>query len=105
MATKTDLANVLSRHIGRENGITANNLAGLLQALPRTVRSLISELRMDGIAVCGHPSAGYYIAATSEELEETCQFLRGRAMHSLAIESKLRKVPMEDLVGQLHLNT
>lgn len=105
MASKTELANILARHTGRENGITANNLAGLLQALPRTVRSLVSDLRMEGMAVCGHPTTGYYIAATAEELDETCKFLRRRALHSLTLESKLRNVPMEDLVGQLHLNT
>jgi hypothetical protein len=55
--------------------------------------------------VCGHPATGYFIASNREELEETCQFLRSRAMHSLVLEAKLRGLPLADLVGQLRLKT
>ena len=103
--TKTDLQVILERHIGRENGLTAANLAAALYCNQRTVRELITELREDGVAVCGHPATGYFIARTSAELEETCQFLRSRAMHSLVLESKLRGLPLADLVGQLRLKT
>ncbi len=107
--TKSDLQVLLERHIGRSRGVTAAYLAGLLN-LPlasgmRTVRELITELRQDGVAVCGHPASGYFIAQTQAELEETCRFLRSRAMHSLVLESKLRGLPLADLVGQLRLKT
>ena len=71
----------------------------------RQVRRFVTELREDGVAICGTPTHGYYIAGTPEELEETCQFLRRRALHSLTLESRLRKVPLPDLIGQLHLRT
>lgn len=58
-----------------------------------------------GHAICGTPTDGYYIAATAEELNATCEFLHNRAMHSLTLESKLRKIPLSDLIGQLHLPT
>ena len=107
--TKTELQVILERHIGRENGVTAAWLAGAL-GLPlssgtRLVRELVTELRMGGIAICGHPASGYFVAATAQELEETCQFLRSRAMHSLVLEAKLRGLPLADLVGQLRLKT
>ena len=105
IANKDALLAILSRHIGRGNGVTAQNVAELLDTYSRNVRTLITELRMDGIAVCGKPETGYYIAADSEELEETCQFLRGRALHSLHLEACLRKVPLADLVGQMRLKT
>ncbi len=99
------LLTLLSRHVGAANGIGAEQLADLLDIPQRRVRALVSELREEGTAVCGTPSTGYYIAATPEELEETCQFLRGRALHSLHLESKLRNVPLSDLIGQMRLRT
>lgn len=105
MATAHQLLAALAGHIGREKGITATHLAARIDVPPRRVRQLVTELRLDGEAVCGHPSTGYYMAATAEEVEETCQFLRARAMHSLTLESRLRKIPLPDLVGQLKLRT
>jgi hypothetical protein len=99
-ATCHTLLSVLSSHIGQSNGINVKGLAALLDCTERMVRKLVSELREDGTAVCG-----YFIAANAEELEETCQFLRGRAMHSLHLESKLRNMPLPDLIGQMHLKT
>lgn len=105
MATLSEVLSIMARHIGRGKGITANGLALQLGIPERQVRCRISELREEGIAICGHPGAGYFIAATPEELEETCQFLRSRALHSLMLESKLRNVPLPDLLGQLKLRT
>lgn len=102
---KDRLMTVLSRHIGKGHGIGVEALALQVGAPTRQVRKLVTELRQDGVAVCGTPTHGYYIAGTAEELEETCQFLRRRALHSLTLESRLRKVPLADLVGQLHLRT
>lgn len=96
---------VLSRHIGKGNGISAKQLEQQTDLLARMIRTHISDLREDGHAVCGTPQDGYFMAATSEELESTCEFLRGRAMHSLTLESRLRKIPLPDLLGQLHVPT
>ena len=105
LATTNQLLTVLSRHIGRGNGIGVKALATQLDTTERHVRTLTSELREDGHAVCGTPQDGYYIAATPEELQSTCEFLRSRAMHSLTLESRLRRIPLTDLLGQLHLPT
>lgn len=105
MRNKHQLLALLSRHTGAANGIAVAAIARQLDTLPRSVRTLVSELRDDGIAVCAHPKTGYYIAQTAAELEQTCQFLRARALHSLALEARLRRVPLPDLIGQLHLRT
>lgn len=106
MATKADLQAVLAReHIGHNNGIAAELLALVLGCEARHVRILVTELRLEGIAVCGTPQEGYYIAKTAEELESTLAFLRSRAMHSLVLESKLRKLTLIELLGQLRINT
>lgn len=105
MNNTSPLLALLSRHIGARNGMTAAQISSALDIHPRRVRSLVSDLREEGTAVCGTPTTGYYIAATPEELEQTCMFLRNRAMHSLMLESKLRKIALEDLVGQMRLRT
>lgn len=105
MKTKSDLFSALAVRVGAHNGVSVSALASQLDTTDRHVRTLVSELRMDGIAVCGTPKTGYYIAATPEEMEQTCQFLRHRAMHSLQLESRLRQIPMPDLLGQLHVPT
>ncbi len=105
MINKHDVLIKLQSHIGKKAGIKAKFLAGQLDAPARQVRHLITELRMEGYAVCGHPRDGYFMAETAAELEETCQFLRGRAMHSLAAEAALRRIPMADLLGQMKLQS
>lgn len=105
MTTRTDLLAYLAHHVGAANGATCAAIAGNLHTDERRVRALISELREEGVAVCGHPSTGYYIARTPEELERSCQFLRSRAMHSLHLEARLRRIPLPELLGQLHLET
>ena len=92
---------LLLHHQGRANGITGKALAARLEAGEREVRAAVTELRKAGQAVCGHPSSGYFQARTPEELEETCAFLRARALHSLVLESRLRKMPLATLVEEL----
>lgn len=97
---------VLSRdHQGRAKGVGADRLAARIGVTPRLLRELISKARAEGVAIVGTPESGYYIAQTADELEECCQFLRARAMHSLHIEARLRQIPLPDLLGQLRLNT
>lgn len=105
VVTRDDLLVVLRAHIGATNGVSVRDLARRLNCEERHVRTLVSELRMDGVAVCGHPTRGYYIAETVEDVESTASFLRSRAMHSLTLESRLRKIPLVDLLGQLRLPT
>lgn len=105
MKTSADLLQQLSDHVGSENGVPAKTLGVILGITERQVRELVSALRLEGVAVCGTPQTGYYIAANAAELNETCQFLRNRAMHSLQLESRLRNIPMPDLLGQLHVPT
>jgi biotin operon repressor len=102
---KHTLLSLLQSHIGQSKGISVRDIAYHLRTSERQVRLAVTELRMDGIAVCGHPTTGYYIAETPEELERTCAFLRSRALQSLTLEANLRRVPLPDLIGQLHLRT
>jgi|GEM_PF-831862 len=88
-------------HNGAGEGITCNALALALNAKPRAVRKAVSLLRLAGLPVCGNPASGYFYARTPEEVEETCRFLRGRALHSLKLEARLRNISLPGLVGQV----
>jgi biotin operon repressor len=105
MATKHDLMAAMVYCTGRNKGISCKKLAQRLDVPERQVRHLVTELRDDGIAICGHPSTGYYVASSPEDVQETIEFLKDRAMHSLKLASTLSKVPLPDLLGQLHLKT
>jgi len=105
MATKHDLLAAMVHHCGEGNGISVDALAKHLDVHERRVRHLVTECRQDGIAICGHPATGYFIARTSEELERSIDFLKDRALHSLKLASTLSKIPLPDLIGQLHLKT
>lgn len=105
MTTTTALISLLSTHLGAENGISARYLAASLRVTPRELRKLISDCRYaHGMAICGHPKTGYFIALTADELDLCCKFLQRRALHSLSLLCRMRKVSMPDLVGQLKLN-
>ena len=103
--TSDRLLAVLRHHVGITRGIGVADLARLLGVPERRVRKLVSECREDGVAIGAHPTTGYYIAETPEELEHCCRFLRSRALHSLRLEAQLRRIPLQDLIGQLRLKT
>jgi hypothetical protein len=104
------LLQALRAHIGRDRGVKASDLVReiLGESRPadeRRLRDLVVELRLQGHHVCAHPSSGYYLASSPEELEETCAFLRARAMQSLQQISRMQRISIPDLVGQMHLPT
>ncbi|MEO6917641.1 MAG: HTH domain-containing protein [Collimonas sp.] len=94
-----------TRHQGRMHGINASSLAAQIGVTERSLRKLISDAREQGVAVVGAPETGYYVAETAAELEECCHFLRSRALHSLMLEARMRKITLPVLLGQLNLNT
>lgn len=75
---------------GKANGQSVQTLHFLLDTTERAVRKLVDELIDEGVPVCAHPTTGYYIAATWEEVEATYDWLRSRGLHSLAKAAKLR---------------
>lgn len=109
------LLQLLRNHIGKARGIGARDIVEQLlpldvpaptrRAAERQLRDLVVELRLEGHHVCAHPSTGYFLAATTEELAETCAFLTSRSMSSLQQVSAMKRVSIPDLVGQLKLPT
>lgn len=109
--TSVALLAVLQHHIGRARGVTITALAReLLGAEPtrgaeRALRKQIFDLRLQGHHICAHPASGYYLAATPEELNDTVEFLRERALSSLQQIAAMKRVSIPDLYHQLQLPT
>lgn len=101
MATSNQLIAALTGHTGKGNGISAKVLAARLGlGDTRQLRKLVTQaIEEDGIAICGTPKDGYYIAATAEELVETIEFHDHRAKHELKKAGRLRRM-LGDLFGQ-----
>lgn len=106
---------ILSQCIGKEHGISITELTARCDQdywlthgtclSERQVRKVIEQLRMDGHHICAHPSTGYHLAASPEELDHTCLFLHERAMTTLKQVAAMKRVSLPDLRGQLNLPT
>lgn len=105
--TGADLLRILmATHRGRASGISGVSLAikaGVPAAQDRVVRRLITQLRLQGSAIVGTPETGYFIAQTRSELDEFAKFHKSRALHELTILSRVLKVSIPELAGQLSL--
>ncbi len=93
-----------THHKGKDCGITVEKLSLRIHVNPRDIRQAVSDLRDDGVAIAALPSTGYYLAQTAEEIEECCQYLRKRSLHGLRLESRLRKMALPELLGQISLD-
>ena len=107
---KLRLIGHLLRHIGRENAVGMGELYRLVWGKPythkinhtRELRYYITELREEGHAICSDTS-GYYVARAGSELEAFCARQRRRALKTLQMEARIRKMTLPDLMGQIRL--
>lgn len=99
----------LTRHIGRENGIQIETLVWEAAhkeptaGRQRKAREIVAGLRCRGHHICAHPNDGYYIAATADELDATCEWLLSRSMKTLTQIAAMKRTAVPDLRGQLNL--
>jgi len=112
---KARLLAVLSRHIGKARAISMAELYRLVfEKEPkdkitgtREIRQIITELRKEGVPICSsteQTGGGYYLASVGSDLEVYCKKLRQRALRALAMEAKLRRLTLPQLIGQIQLN-
>lgn len=106
MLTRDAVLSALSRHLGRENGVTARNLVieivgASSSGMERQLRYCVERLRDEGIAVCADPNAGYHIARDAAELQLSIKFLTDRIATSARQVRQLRRLARPDLNGQL----
>lgn len=109
MTTRSAVLNLLSNHNGANNGMHMRDLAARLYGPgagdfeQRQIRKLIVCLRDEGHPICGRPDTGYFLAATPDELDATCEFLIQRVMTTLQQIARMKGRSIPDLRGQLGL--
>jgi hypothetical protein len=112
---KVEILTVLSRHIGKERAIGMAELHEEAFGEPwenrindtRKLRKIVTLLRKDGVAICSDSSnqgGGYYLASAGSELEHYLGNLRRRALTVLFMESKIRRIGLPELLGQMQMN-
>jgi len=107
---KAKLLAILANHVGRQNAIGMGELYQAVFGKPwgnrindtSDLRELIRKLRRDGTPICSSQE-GYYLASGGSELEEFCEHFRQRALKSLAVVARIRKIELPELLGQLKL--
>lgn len=64
-------------HVGKSKVVSSKELEHILRCKGSDIRSMVNDLRCKGVAICSC-SAGYYLAANVEDINETIAHLRGR---------------------------
>jgi len=109
------LLRIMSRHVGAGRKI---GMGELYQAVfgegwqnrindTRALRTLITELRHEGIPICSvadRSGGGYYLASAGSEMNAYCERLRTTALKKLAMEAKIRRISLPQLLGQMAMN-
>jgi hypothetical protein len=105
---------VMTDHIG---GHKAIGMAELYEAVygeswknrindTRKLRTLITDLRKDGVAICSDSSTtggGYYLPAAGSELTGYLRNSKIRALKILSRVSQMQKISLPELLGQMRL--
>jgi DNA-binding FadR family transcriptional regulator len=89
---------------GASNGKHERDLVRELDVKGRAIREAVNALRREGVAICGTPKTGYFIARTLEETEETWAFMNKRSMNWLETRRAFKRARAE-LAGQRRLKT
>lgn len=106
--TPTTVLMALRGRLGEANGGRAQDIVRDItgrddEALRRQFRQVVEQLRREGHPICSTTDAGYWWAASPEDLDRACRFLVDRAMTSLSQVAAMKRVALPDLYGQLGL--
>jgi hypothetical protein len=113
---KGRLMEALFDHVGKEHAVGADVLHAEVfgEKVPHKIndtkplRKLVTAIRRQGKAIastCSSNGGGYYIPRAGSELEDyLAHMLHRPALRKLALEAKIRKVSLPELIGQMSLN-
>jgi hypothetical protein len=113
---KARLLEALFDHIGKEKAVGMDVLftkvfnESVAHKINDTkkIRKLVTAVRGQGRAIastCANNGGGYYIPRAGSELEEyLARMLHRPALRKLAMEAKIRKVSLPELIGQMSIN-
>lgn len=107
---ESTILRILEAHQGQNFSISrkdfveeVNSNCPLFPNHDRQIRQTIKHLiTQHGIPI-GSCKKGYFLVETSKELEKVCKYFRNYALSQLFVESRLRKMHIKELLGQMAL--
>jgi hypothetical protein len=114
--SKLRLLEALLDHQGKEHAVGMDVLYTQVFNEPvahkindtKKIRKLVTAVRNQGRAiasVCSRNGGGYYLPRAGSELEDYLSSMLHRpALKKLAMEAKIRKVSLPELIGQMSIN-
>jgi len=91
-------------HHGIEHALPRTELCTIFREWnERTLRQIIKHLIIKHGCPIGSCPRGYFWAVTQEEIEGVCEYFKGYALSQLQVISKLKKIPMGEVLNQLSL--
>lgn len=91
------VAHLQAHAVGRARALTAKQLGAVLDVSDRALRELAHEATEAGVLVCAD-NAGYFVPATSTEVDETVGRLRSQAHEMLSRASTLARLAHDRFV-------
>ena len=85
------VAHLQAHAVGRARALTAKHLGVALDVSDRALRELAHEATEAGVLICA-ANAGYFVPATSTEVDETVGRLRSQAHEMLSRASTLARL-------------
>lgn len=109
-AARLKLATTLLRHVGPERKVGMGELYETVFGRSwahrindtRALRTLITELRSDGMPILSD-THGYWIAASASEVNGFCDRDKRKALAILGRISMMKNVALPDYLGQMQL--
>lgn len=109
-AARQRLYALMIRHIGPEQKVGMGELYQEVFGRPwahrindtRALRKLITDMRRDGMPVLSD-GGGYWLGASSSEINAYCERAKKRALAMLARISRMKKVSLPEYLGQMQL--
>ena len=113
-AARLKLYGVMLQHVGPEKRIGMGELFQEVFGRPwrhrindtKVLRRLITEMRRDGQPVMSDTSTtngGYWIAASSSEINAWCDHSKRRALSILSRISRIKRVSLPEYLGQMQI--
>jgi hypothetical protein len=89
-------------HPGKDHALPRAELCTIFREYDdRHLRRIIKHLIIKHGCPIGSCSHGYFWAVTQEEIEGVCNYFKGYALSQLQVISKLKKIPMGEVLNQL----
>jgi len=110
---RTQVAEIIARHHGRDQAISIAQIANVTQLSPREIKQHVHDLRMLGLRIgsCrvadSTAAAGYYIVTTHQELIESLRPYQRQVLTEMRLIQQMigkRYTAAAELEGQLALD-